>query len=65
MAREESLQLEPGALTPNHLDLSLIASMAGNVTLPSESSVIHVDGKGLEEVQQALQVCTGQCHMFM
>ncbi|KAK1779894.1 hypothetical protein QBC45DRAFT_123154 [Copromyces sp. CBS 386.78] len=58
MTREELLQLESGALTPNCLDLSLIASMVGNVTLPSESPVMHVEGKGLEEVQHALQVCT-------
>lgn len=58
MAREESLQLEPGAPTSNHIDLSLLASVVGNVTLPSQSPVIHVDEKGVEEVQQAMQLCT-------
>lgn len=59
MARVESLQLEPGAPASNHIDLGLLASMVGNVTLPSQSPVIHVDEKGLEEVRQALQSCTG------
>jgi len=58
MARVESLQLEPGAPASNHIDLGLLASMVGNVTLPSQSPVIHVDEKGLEEVRQALQSCT-------
>ncbi|KAJ4409470.1 hypothetical protein N0V85_004086 [Neurospora sp. IMI 360204] len=58
MAREEPLQRESGAPTPNNLDLGLVGSMAGNVILPSKSPVIHVDEKGLEEVRQALQVCT-------
>ena len=60
MTLDGSLQLESGALTPNRLDLSLVASMAGNVTLPSQSPVIQVDEKGLEEVRQALQSCAGQ-----
>lgn len=59
MAREEPLQRESGAPTPNSLDLGLVGSMAGNVILPSKSPVIHVDEKGLEEVRQALQACTG------